>query len=234
MLPTIDTRRSPPVAVLAAASRRQRRRLWQHIAVGGICSALLLPLAVFWLRPYVARLRYQPREGDVVLQSLPLNPLVAAIEGATESPFSHCGLVARRDDRWVVIEALHGVEETPLNSWLARGRGGGFAVYRFRPEFEHIPETIAAARRMLGRPYDPRYRWDDEQIYCSELVSKAFEQAAGRQLGKRVRLGELHWQRFRPTIERIEGGVVPLDREMVTPRDLAAAEELQEVARFGL
>jgi len=87
---------------------------------------------------------------------------------------------------------------------------------------------------MLGRPYDARYRWDDELVYCSELVAKAFEQASGRQLGKRVRLGELNWQPFQRTIERIEGGPVPLDREMLTPRDLAAAEELREVVRFGL
>lgn len=200
----------------------------------GIAGALVLPLLAVAARPYVAHLRYQPRVGDVVFQSLPYGPLVVAIEGATDSPYSHCGLVARRGNRWVVIEAYRGVEETPLMTWLARGRDGAFAAYRLRPADEpFIPEMVERARELLGRPYDARYRWDDEKIYCSELVSKAFERATGRPLGKRVRLGSLRWQPYRATIERIEQGPVPLDREMITPRDLAAAEELRLVTRYG-
>lgn len=212
-----------------------RRRRWELAVSLGLAALLVLPVLALFARPYLAHLCYRPREGDVVFQSLPLNPLVVAIEGATHSPYSHCGLVARRNGRWVVIEAYEGVDETRLASWLARGRGGGFAVYRLQPpDDRHIPAMIENARGMLGRPYDARYRWDDEQIYCSELVGKAFEAAAGRPLGRHVRLGDLHWQRFRQTIERIEGGPPPLDREMLTPRDLAAAEELREVVRYGL
>jgi len=209
----------------------QRRTMWIGI---GVSAALLLPVALVFARPYIAHLRYSPQEGDVVFQSLPFNPLVVAIEGATDSPYSHCGLVAQRGGRWVVIEAYAGAQETPLLAWLGRGRGGAFAVYRLRPQYErNIAAMIEQARGMLGRPYDERYRWDDEEIYCSELVSKAFERATGQQLGQRMRLGSLRWQPYRATIERIEGGPVPLDREMLTPRDLAAAEELLLVTRYG-
>jgi hypothetical protein len=228
----------PTESVVVTDRREMRarpRRNWPLWLSLGISTALVLPLAVVLCRPTIAHLAYFPQEGDVVFQSLPYDPLVVAIEGATDSPFSHCGLVARRNGRWIVIEAYGGVEETPLWSWLARGRGGGFAAYRLRPQHaQQIPQMIANARKMLGRPYDARYRWDDEQIYCSELVGKAFEQAAATPLGKRVRLGDLRWQRYRQTIERIEGGSVPLDREMITPRDLAAAEKLQETIRYGL
>ena len=43
---------------------------------------------------------------------------------------------------------------------------------------------VAKAKRELGKPYDARYRWDDEALYCSELVVKAFERGAGVTVGK--------------------------------------------------
>ncbi len=49
---------------------------------------------------------YEPREGDVAFQSLPHNPLIDAIEGSTDSPFSHCGILHRGSSGWLVIEAI--------------------------------------------------------------------------------------------------------------------------------
>jgi hypothetical protein len=65
-------------------------------------------------------------------------------------------------------------------------------------------------------------------------VFKAYQQTTGESLGEFVRLGELNWKPFAATIEYYEGGPSPLDREMITPRDLAGAEQLEEVFRFGL
>jgi hypothetical protein len=39
----------------------------------------------------------------------------------------------------------------------------------------------------------------------------------------------LDWQQHASLIERLEGGPVPLDREMITPRDLAKATQLERV-----
>lgn len=93
---------------------------------------------------------------------------------------------------------------------------------------------VAAAQNYLGRPYDTRYQWDDDRIYCSELVEKAFQQSSGFPLGRTVRLGDLNWRPYRHTIEHYEGGPPPLDREMITPRDLARSEQLSLVYRYGL
>lgn len=184
---------------------------------------------------YVAYWNYSPQAGDILFQSLPHCPLVNAIEGVSESPYSHCGLVAKQNGEWVVYEALHGVEATPLKEFIFRGRRQGFAVYRFKGDCrQYIPSTIENARRYLGRPYDVRYRMDDDRIYCTELIYKAFRESSGQQLGRLVRLGDLNWRPFEDTIRHFEGGPVPLEREMITPRDLAEASQLELVLAHNI
>lgn len=174
---------------------------------------------------------YTPREGDVIFQSFPHSPLTDAIETATDSPFSHCGLVVREKKGFAVLEAIGPVTPTPLAQWIARGRDGGFAVYRLKPEHAgKIAPLVAAARRYQGRPYDIRYRFDDERIYCSELIYKAYRDATGgEELGEVRRLGDLKWQPVEDFIRKIEGGGLPLEREMITPRDLSEAVQLEPV-----
>jgi len=184
----------------------------------------------------VIRLRWWPREGDVVFQSLPHGDLVDAIEGVSQSPFSHCGVVVRgADGGWRVIEAIGDVHETPLNLWLLRGRGAGVAVFRWKPGA--LPDTaafIAALRRYIGRPYDMRYRMDDEAIYCSELVYKGYRDVTGQLPGKTQQLGALNWQPHEDFIRMMEGNQLPLDREMITPRALSEATQLMPLYRHKL
>lgn len=181
-----------------------------------------------------ARATYQPVEGDVLFQSLPNPPgldLVDAIEGSTGSPYSHCGMVFLEDGGWQVIEAIGPVKITPLDNYIARGRGNKFWAYRLDVAArKHVPAALATMKQDLGKPYDPRYRFDDEAIYCSELIWRGWKAATGKELGTAVTLGSLNWQPYQAVIEAIEGpGNLPLDRKMITPRDLAKAKELTRV-----
>ena len=174
---------------------------------------------------------YQPAEGDILFQSLP-NPggmdLVDAIEGSTGSPYSHCGMVFQEGGEWKVIEAIGPVKITPLKSYVARGREGKVWAYRLdEADRKNVPAALDAMRKDLGKPYDPRYRFDDEAIYCSELIWRGWKAATGKELGTAVTLGSLNWKPYQPVIEAIEGsGNLPLDREMITPRDMAKAKQL--------
>jgi hypothetical protein len=172
---------------------------------------------------------YQPQHGDLVFQSLAHNPVIDAIEGCTHSPYSHCGIVVHRAGSWFVLEAIGPVQEKPLNRWILQGRSRQFAVYRLKPEQQkHIPAMIAAARRFIGRPYDIQYELDDEKIYCSELIYKSWLAATRQQLGKLVKLSDLNWKPHELVIRQIARGL-PLDRVMITPRDLAAAQQLDRI-----
>lgn len=172
---------------------------------------------------------YQPKEGDLYFQSLPRNAVVNAIEGASESPYSHCGILVRKVDEWFVLEAIGPVMETPLAKWIKQARDKHYNVFRLEAEHKgKIPAFIKAARKYMGRPYDIRYRMDDEKIYCSELIFKGYRDATGESLGKLVKFGDLKWVRHTPVILAIEGSI-PLNRIMITPRHLSEAKQLEKV-----
>ncbi len=222
------------------ASRSPRRPRHTFRLIAGILGALLLIFGVLWsvayLPGYVAYRNYTPQEGDVIFQSLPSSKLVRAIEGATLSPYSHCGIVAKEKGSWVVHEAYGAVGSTPLRTCLLRGRNEAFAVYRWRPEFQqHVQPMLEQVRSYHGRPYDVRYRLNDQAsaIYCSELIYLAYRHVSHEPVGKLVTLGELRWQPYIDLIEQLERAPPPLDRELITPRDLAAAEQLELVYEYG-
>lgn len=174
--------------------------------------------------------QYTPQEGDIAFQSLPHNALIDTIEGSTGSPYSHCGILRRVGSEWKVIEAIGPVKETSITAWEMQGREGHFTVYRLKPKYrEKIAAFIQAAQGYEGLPYDIHYDMDDKAIYCSELIYKAFRKVTGEELGHLQKLSELKWQPYEPVIKQIEGGGVPLDRLIITPRCLSEAAQLEKV-----
>jgi hypothetical protein len=178
----------------------------------------------------VSSTTYEPREGDVIFQSLPHNPLIDAIEGCSDSPYSHCGIVKRNGDAWAVVQAIGPVCQTEVKSFLSQGRDGSYSVFRLKEAYQpKVSAFISAALGYEGRPYDIHYDLDDGAIYCSELIYKAFQTATGEEMGELQRLGDLRWQPHVQVIKQIEDGNVPLERKMITPRKLSEAKQLVKV-----
>lgn len=196
---------------------------------------IVLPLTYFYLLPLFFYAQYSPQEGDIIFQSLPkLTRLIRAIEGITESPLSHCGVVINRDGKWYVTESLGDVHDTPLFSFIQRGRWSRFCVYRLKSSYaDNIPLFIDALKSYRGRPYDFKFNLDDDSLYCSELVYKAYRKATGTGLGRLVALGGMNWQPYAKTIAALEQAPPPLNRLMITPKHLAQAEQLEPVFNYG-
>lgn len=74
-----------------------------------------------------------------------------------------------------VVEAIpkYGVVENPLDSFLVR-LSDRESVLVGRIEGLDVEESVANARKLLGRPYDDIFMPSDSAIYCSELVQKSF------------------------------------------------------------
>jgi cell wall-associated NlpC family hydrolase len=168
--------------------------------------------------------------GDLVFETSSSSQS-AAIRWATGSRWSHVGIVDVDGGKPTVIEALGRVSRTPWRAWTRRAsRGGGYLVLRPRglpPDRRRA--AAEQARTFLGRRYDPRFGWSDDRIYCSELVVKAYERAAGVSLGRRERLRDLRLFGIRGAIERRWGGPVPEDLVLVTPASLARDGRLARV-----
>jgi len=185
-------------------------------------------LYIFGL-PLNGYLRYQPKEGDVIFQSLPTGELTEVIEGATHSPYSHVGMLVEKEGKWYVREAIGTVHDTGLYRWISRGRQGSFSVYRLKKKYQkYLKPMIQSSKQFLDRPYDINYEMDDGKIYCSELVYKSYKLVSGQQMGKLASLKELDWKPYKDFILSIED-TIPLDRVMITPKDLAEAEQLEQV-----
>ena len=168
------------------------------------------------------------RAGDLVFQDLRCGVRCEAIRAVTASRYSHVGVVTIEDGERVVWEALGPVGPTSLAEWAARGE---LAIYR--PELrgaplggENLTKLEAALRTYAGRPYDGSYRWDDERIYCSELVAKAWRAAFGEPLvePRPVSLGVWASRAAQMTNGELVDGT-----PMVSPADLVRSGKLVRV-----
>jgi hypothetical protein len=168
--------------------------------------------------------------GDLVFETSS-SAQSAAIQWASASRWSHVGIVDAEGGKPVVIEALGKVSRTPWDAWSRRARRAG-AYLVLRPHGLTAAQRQAAAeqaRTFLGRPYDPRFGWGDERIYCSELVVKAYERGAGISYGRRQRLGDLRLVGIEKAAEKRWGGPIPKDLVLVTPASLVEDTRLARV-----
>jgi hypothetical protein len=143
------------------------------------------------------------READVIFISSSSGQS-DMLEEATESIWTHVGVLMKRNGRWGVAEAAARVTWTPLESFVRKSRASQVSLKRIdtdecleernreptrQPQIIcDIDSNIGLLREalipMMGKPYDSHFQPDDERIYCSELTQKAFERAFGIQLGQ--------------------------------------------------
>lgn len=128
------------------------------------------------------------RDGDVIFQTS-TSSQSKAIQLATHSPYSHCGIIYKQTGQWLVFEAVKPVKTTPLRNWIARGKGEHFVVKRLHDAENVLTKAALAKMEAVGkpflrRPYDGHFGWSDDELYCSELIWKVYDRALNRQLGQ--------------------------------------------------
>lgn len=176
------------------------------------------------------------QEGDIIFQNS-RSRQSRAIAQATNSPWTHCGLLVHHKGRWLVYEAVGPVKSTPLEQWLERGHKLRFSLKRLRPDSHPLDSSALAAlqnegRRFQGRPYDFQFGWSDASLYCSELVWKVYHRALGLSLGTIQTLSDLNLSNpATDSLRRSRLGDAPLPTDsLITPAALHAAPQLQTIA----
>ncbi|QQT25590.1 MULTISPECIES: YiiX family permuted papain-like enzyme [Sphingobacterium] len=177
------------------------------------------------------------READLIFQSS-LSEQSKAIQLATNSPYSHCGIIFKEGEDYVVLEAVQPVQKTPLLEWIARGENNQYVIRRLKNADQIL--TTAVLNRMKkegekleGRDYDVRFEWTDDKIYCSELIYKIYERAAGIKLGKLQKLKDFDFTNaaVRAELKERYGRHIPLNETVISPAAVFDSELLETITQ---
>lgn len=191
---------------------------------------IVLPGLIF---PALAASEPALRDGDIIFQQS-VSFQSKALEIATRSPFTHCGLIFHKDGKPYVFEAISTVTWTPLKSWIERGIGGHYVVMRLKNPLsdETLQPLRVAAQAFEGKDYDLMFNWSDDAIYCSELVWKAYDNALGIELTplKTYRDYELNNDEVQRLVKERFKFDIPWDEKAVAPSDLMESPLLETVA----
>lgn len=207
------------------------RSLWAYLRPLAVVVAVLLAVGLYYRLDRIALYMLSDKqEGDVLMQSLPHSELVDAIETASRSPWSHCGILVKRDGHWQVAQALMNVHYTPLIEYLIQDRDLRVTSFRMKGLTEEQKVKLQPGiAKLLGKPYDINYEPDDRKIYCSELVWKVYDRELGVHWSEWDAFGTLNWKPVEAFVRNVERGKLPLDRMMITPAGLTKTDKVARV-----
>jgi cell wall-associated NlpC family hydrolase len=190
----------------------------------------------------------QFQDGDIVMiRSYSYN--ANAIEAVTGSRFTHCGIIFREGNRWIVYEGAGRQGHLSLEKWVAfesAKHKPHWRVLRLKDHAKRLDGTAIrdlkqTAAKLHNTRYDHGFSWDypkgaGETVYCSELIWKAYQEALGIQLCPLRRMDSFPLNAEAARILNSElcknsrGGreVSPSER-VVAPGDIAASALLTEV-----
>lgn len=170
--------------------------------------------------------------GDIIFQTSQ-SPQCEAVRIATNSKFSHCGIIYNLNGKWFVFEAVQPVKLTPLDEWITHGKDNKYVVKRLKNAKTVLtPETLQKmenySQQFDGKQYDAYFEWTDTKIYCSELVWKIYKNAAGIELSKLRELKDFNLSdtRVQKILKERYGNTIPLEEKVVAPSDLADSDLL--------
>lgn len=165
-------------------------------------------------------------DGDIIFQESK-SAQSQAIQLATGSKYSHCGIIYEAGGDYFVYEAIQPVMTTPLEEWTNRGKDGHYVVKRLKDADKILSEKVLkkmknTGKRFNGKDYDLYFGWSDKQIYCSELVWKVYHRGAGIELSKPQQLKDFNLKNpaVKQKLAERYGKNIPLEETVVSPAAL--------------
>jgi hypothetical protein len=166
------------------------------------------------------------QEGDMIFQTSQ-SKQCEAIRIATNSKFSHCGIVFIEKGKKYVFEAVQPIKYTPLEVWIAHGKENHFVVTRLKNSSailnpEMIQKMKTYANQLKNKDYDLYFEWSDDKIYCSELIWKIYKNGARIELCPLQKLKDFNLKdsRVQAILAERYGNNIPLDESVVAPSNL--------------
>jgi hypothetical protein len=176
----------------------------------------------------------QVQDGDIIFQSSK-SQQSKAVELATNSVFSHCGIIFIENGLPYVYEAVQPVGKRPLIDWIKSGVGEKYKIRRLIDRGILMSESWESmrdyAQKQVGKNYDIYFSWTDKEMYCSEYVWKIYNEIAKIPLVKPKELREFNIDAplIRKTLFERYGNDIPYNELMVSPGQLYDSDLLMDV-----
>lgn len=173
--------------------------------------------------------------GDIIFQTS-TSSQSKAIQLATNSIYSHMGIIYENDGEYFVYEAVQPVKLTPLHKWINQGENGHYVIKRLVNSenilTNHVLNNMKKyGDKFKGKSYDIYFEWSDDKIYCSELVWKIYKEAAEIEIGKLEQLSD-----FDLTDEIVQGKMnerygenIPLEEKVISPVAMFNSDKLETI-----
>ena len=163
-----------------------------------------------------------------------------AIQIASNSRYSHVGIIYQEGEEFFVYEAVQPIKLTPLDEFIKRGKDGHYVLKRVKEsEADLNPEKIAemkkAGKKYMGKNYDLQFLWSDDKIYCSELVWKIYKEVFDIEIGKlqQIKDFDLSDPVVQKKVKERYGNNVPMEELIITPDRMFKSDLLVTVMEEG-
>ncbi len=175
------------------------------------------------------------QSGDIIFQTSKSGQS-KAIQVATDSKYSHMGIIYKQKNKFFVYEAVQPVKLTPLKEWIARGENGHYVVKRVKSSNKLLtPEVLTKMKKIgkkyAGKDYDLYFEWSDSRIYCSELVWKIYKEATGLEIGKLEKLSDFNLtnKEVKRKLKERYGDNIPKEELVISPATMFNSDKLKTV-----
>ncbi|SFW57909.1 YiiX family permuted papain-like enzyme [Chitinophaga sancti] len=173
--------------------------------------------------------------GDLIFQTS-TSAQSKAIQLATKSRYSHCGIIYKEGNKFYVFEAVQPVKRTPLDKWIARGKGGHYVIKRLKHADKVLSADVLKKMKQVGeiftgKNYDLTFEWSDDRIYCSELIWKVYQRSTGIEIGKLQKLSDfdLTSDIVKAKMKERYGNNIPKNEIVISPQAIFESEQLATI-----
>jgi len=177
---------------------------------------------------------FSVQDGDVIFQSS-YSKQSQAVEIATNSKYSHCGIIFIENNVPYVYEAVQPVGKRKLADWISSGVDQTCVIKRFKGIDTLSKKSLLRmkeyAASQFGKNYDGYFSWSDKEMYCSELVYKTYKNCINFVLAQPKTLRDFNIDApvVRKIMQERYGDDIPYDELMISPGQLYDAPSLYTV-----
>jgi uncharacterized protein YycO len=181
------------------------------------------------------QIKKEIQDGDIIFQTSKSSQS-KAIQLATNSKYSHMGIIYKKGESFFVYEAVQTVKLTPITEWINRGENGHYVIKRLKDADKVLTdETLKKMKifgeKFKGKRYDLYFEWSDNKIYCSELVWKIYKENTGIEIGELEKLSDFDLSNkvVQQKMKERYGENIPMDEKVISPATMFNSTNLEIV-----